>query len=236
MKLGFMQPYFFPYLGYFDLINYVDKWVVFDTVQYIKGGWIKRNRILHPNKGWKYITVPIKQYSHDTAIKDIKIDNEQYWERKIVGQLSHYRNKAPYAADVIALVEDALDVNEDFISRLNVYALDIVCKRLGINFDYSFFSEMALDIGPVEDPGDWSLRLSEVLGVDEYANPPGGKDLFDKEAFADSGIKLTIRNLPTFQYDCGDYDFIPDLSIVDVMMWNKPEVIKAYLDEHKEGA
>ena len=114
MKLALMQPYFFPYLGYFDIINSVDKWVVFDNAQYIRRGWIHRNRILHPRKGWQYIVVPIKKHSHKTVIKDIMIDNEQNWKRKIIRKLQHYKKKAPYFDETIAFVEDCLAIEDSY--------------------------------------------------------------------------------------------------------------------------
>ncbi len=234
MKLGIMQPYFFPYLGYFDLINYTDRWIVFDTVQYIRHGWVNRNRILHPNEGWMYVTVPLKHHSRDTIIKDIRITQGKKWKRSIMGKLTHYKHRAPYANQTLDLVEDCLSLPEDSLARLNVYALEKVCECLGIQFDYSFFSEMTLDLDPIEQPGHWALRISQAVGAEEYTNPPGGVDLFDEKAFADHGIKLTIRPLPTFKYSCNGYDFIPNLSIIDVLMWNTPERIKAYLDSHRE--
>lgn len=236
MILGIMQPYFFPYLGYFDLINYTDEWIVFDTAQYIRHGWVNRNRILHPNEGWMYVTVPVKQHAQEAAISEIQIANGQDWRRSMLGKLAHYKNRAPWAGQTMSLIKDCLALETSSLCELNVYALDRVCHRLGISFRYSLFSEMELDLGPVADPGDWALRISEAVGAEEYVNPPGGVDLFDEEAFAESGIQLTIRNLPTFEYDCGEYDWIPDLSIIDVLMWNDPEEIRAYLDEHKEGA
>lgn len=233
MRLGIMQPYFFPYLGYFDIINCVDKWIVFDTVQYIRHGWINRNRILHPKEGWQYITVPLKKHSRETAIKDMRTANEQNWRARIIGQLQHYSKKAPYFHETIAFVEDCLAPQESFISRLNALILGKVCARLEMRFDYSFFSEMDLGLGPVEGPEDWALRISEAMGADEYVNPPGGIDLFDKQKFRDSNIKLTTRNLPPFEYSCRGYEFIPNLSIIDLFMWNEPEIIKKYLDEHQ---
>jgi len=233
MKLGIMQPYLFPYLGYFDLISYTDRWIVFDTAQYIRHGWVNRNRVLHPDKGWMYITVPVKRCSRDTAIKDINIDNSQDWQKNIIGQLAHYKKQAPYYSETIDLVRCCLSFQTSSLARLNAHALDEVCQRLGINLDWSFFSEMGLDIGRIERPGDWALRISEAMNADEYANPPGGKDLFDERAFTDSGIKLTIRNLPTFQYACKGREFVPDLSIVDVFMWNKPEEIRAHLEVNR---
>lgn len=234
MKLGIMQPYFFPYLGYFDLINYTDKWIVFDTVQYIRHGWINRNRILHPNEGWLYITVPVK-HSRETAIEDVTIANEQDWKQRIIGQLGHYKKKAPYFYETRALVQECLDSAECSISRLNVYALKKVCERLGIVSDHDIFSEMNLKLGPVEGPGDWALRISEAMGAEEYVNPPGGVEIFDEDKFKASGIKLTIRHLPPFEYSCDGYEFIPNLSIIDLLMWNEPEAIKQYLDEHRDA-
>jgi len=231
MRLGIMQPYFFPYLGYFDVINCVDKWVIFDGAQYRRHGWANRNRILHPTKGWQYIVVPLKKHSRATISKDIEIANEQPWQRRVVGQLQHYRSKAPRFAETMALVENCLDTKEESLSRLNGSILHAVCEHLGIAFDTSVFSEMALDLGPVEGPGDWALRICEAIGAREYVNAPGGAALFDKEAFRRSGITLRIRGLVDFTYSCGEYEFIPHLSIIDVLMWNEPKKIKAYLDQ-----
>lgn len=94
MKLGIMQPYFFPYLGYFSLIKHTDRFILFDTVQFIRHGWIERNRILKPNEGWQYIQVPlIKDKGRDTVIKDVKIRNTENWQQKIIAQLQHYKKK-----------------------------------------------------------------------------------------------------------------------------------------------
>lgn len=232
MILGIMQPYFFPYLGYFDLINYSDKWIVFDTVQYIRHGWINRNRILHPNKGWQYIMTPLKKHNRDIKIKDLEITDDNKWKDKIMGQLNHYRKKAPYFNETTNIVSDCLSEKERSVSRLNVFILDKVCARLGIHFDYDFFSEMDLDLEPVEDPGDWALRISEALGAKEYVNPPGGADLFDEQKFRNSNIKLKIRDIPPLEYSCTGYEFVPGLSIVDVLMWNEPEKIKGYLNKY----
>ena len=85
---------------------------------------------------------------------------------------------------------------------------------------------------PVEEPGGWALRICEAMGSIEYVNPPGA-DFFNEEKFRESNIKLTIRNLPTFQYSCRGYEFIPNLSIIDLFMWNEPEKIKQYLDDKR---
>ena len=233
MKLGIMQPYFFPYIGYFDLINSVDKWIVFDTAQYIRHGWINRNRILHPQDGWQYIIVPLKKHSRSISIKDVEINNNQDWKQRIIGQLQHYKKNAPYFKNTLALLDECLASEEKYISRLNVLILEKTCALLDIRFDYSYFSEMDLKLDSIEKPGDWALRISQALGAVEYVNPPGGVDIFDRKRFTNSGIKLTIRTLPTFEYSCYGYDFIPNLSIVDILMWNEPDKIKKFLDLHR---
>ncbi len=232
MKLGIMQPYFFPYLGYFDLIHQTDKWIVCDTLQYIRHGWINRNRVLHPSHGWWYIIVPLTRHSSGAPIAEIEIAPNQAWRRRIVRQLQHYKKRAPYFDETMGLVEEGLSSEQTSIVRLNVNCLSLVCEYLGIAFDYDLYSEMNLEIGPVQAPGDWALRISEALGADEYVNPPGGAVLYDPEDFRSAGMTLTIRHLPPLEYECHGYEFVPNLSIIDLLMWNSPEQIKAHLDIH----
>jgi len=230
MKLGIMQPYFFPYLGYFDLINRTDRWIVFDTAQYIRHGWVNRNRILHSDSGWQYILVPLKKHSRETAIKDIEIAANIDWKNRILAQLLRYKKKAHYYKETIDLVEESLDEKESHISHLNVRVMKSVCRRLGIDFNFDIFSEMDLDLGPVDGPGDWALRISEAMGAKEYLNPPTGADIFDPGKFAASGITLKIQEFRNKEYECRGWDFVPGLSIIDVLMWNTPEEILAHLN------
>lgn len=233
--LGIMQPYFFPYLGYFDLINYSDRWIVFDTVQYIRHGWINRNRIHHPKEGDLYIVVPLKKSHRNIVIKDVLISDDPKWKTKILGQLIHYKKRAPYFNDTYSFVQDCLSIDEKSLSRFNSLILEKTCSRLGIIFKYTYFSEMDLHLGSIEGPGDWALRISEALRVKEYVNPPGGVDIFVPEKFKDAGIKLTVRNIHPFEYSTGRYEFIPNLSIIDVMMFNSVEQIKKFLDSQIMG-
>lgn len=229
MKLGIMQPYFFPYIGYFELIYQSDYWVVFDTAQYIRHGWVNRNRILHPKHGWQYIVVPVQGHVQKTPIKDIRIVEGTAWRERIIGQLQHYKKRAPFFGVTIEIIRQCLDCAEKSLSRLNVACLEAVCSYLGIPFQYSYFSEMNLSLGPVEGPGDWALRIAQALQATEYINPPGGVGLFDRSKFENAGIRLTIQQPVDFVYECNGYTFEPNLSIIDVMMWNSPDTIKGYL-------
>jgi len=230
MVLGLMQPYFFPYLGYFDLIHRSDVWVVFDTAQYIQRGWVNRNRILHPTHGWQYVTVPVRRHAMDTPIRHIEIARGANWAARIEGQLQHYRRRAPYFDAVLSLVHECLPPGETSLLRLNLRGLAGVCARLGIRFEGRLLSELGLSLGPVDAPGDWSLRVAEALGADECLNPPGGRHLYAPEKFAASRVRLTIQAPIAFTYACRGYRFEPALSILDVLMWNSVESVRAWLD------
>jgi hypothetical protein len=233
MVLGNMQPYFFPYLGYFDLINRCDRWIVFDTPQYIKQGWVNRNRVLHPADGWTYFGVPVRKHEYDTPICRIETSPPTEWRPKLLRQLLHYQKRAPHFDETMTLVTKCLSDNDPNLSRLNTRILGEVCRHIGIPWNFAMFSEMNLPIGPVEGPGDWSLRICQALGATEYINPPGGAALFDRSEFHKSGIRLTIQEPFEFSYDCPGYEFQPSLSVIDALMWNGPARLKAHLDQVK---
>jgi hypothetical protein len=229
VKLGVMQPYLFPYIGYFDLICRVDQWVVFDTAQYPRHGWVNRNRILHPVHGWQYIIAPVVKHRREARICDVQVIEDRAWCERIEGQLVHYRRRAPYFDVVMSLVRDCLNVRDRSLARLNVEALRRICTFLGIPFNYMVFSEMNLPLGPIERPGDWALRIAEALGAREYVNPPGGRALFDPARFAVSGIRLTVQESIEFRYEVPGYCFQPALSIVDALMWNSRDRLREFL-------
>lgn len=225
-----MQPYFFPGLGYFDLMRTTDRWILFDTVQYRRHGWLNRNRILHPSSGWQYVIAPLKKHHRDTPIRDIEVREGNEWKRRIFAQIAHYKKHAPYYTRTAELVEDALDTDDERLVQVDAFILQRCCEVLGISASVEILSEMDLDLGEVQGPGDWALRISEALGADGYVNPPGGRDLFDPEAFSRCGIELEIRSFPDLTYTPRGLSFEPGLSIIDVLMWNPLEVIHDHLD------
>ncbi len=226
-----MQPYFFPYLGYFDLINQSELFIVFDTVQYIYQGWMNRNRILHPNKSWWYFIVPIKKHPHDTSILDIEISQNLDWRNRILGQIQHYKKKAPFYNATREILEQCFKTDEISLSKFNVESLKIICSYLDISFSYQFFSEMNMELDPVESPGEWALNISKKLNASEYVNLPGGINIFDTSRFNKNNIKLNLRKIPPFSYTPDGFEYIPDLSIIDLLMWNPPEKIKEFLEK-----
>ena len=233
MKVGIMQPYFFPYIGYFSLIKYTDKFILFDPVQFIKHGWIERNRILKQGGGWMYIAVPLEKHPRETLIKDIQI-REEPWKEKIFSQLTAYKKRAPYYKETLEVITKALDIQTKSITHLNHKILKVVCEYLDIPFESYIFSEMNLTIEQPHAPDEWALNICKSLGnVDEYVNPPGGLNFFNRDKYEKAGIKLLFQQPILTPYSqCQPFAFEEGLSIVDVMMFNSKEQINKMLDNY----
>lgn len=233
MKLGIMQPYFMPYIGYFSLIKHTDRFILFDTVQFIRHGWIERNRILKPAGGWQYIQVPlIKENGRDTSIKDIRINNNENWKNRILSQLQHYKKKAPYYYRTIKLLENIFSDEYTSIVELNRVSLNKICQFLEIDKEMEVFSEMNLSIADVHAPDEWALNICNAIGnIDEYWNPPGGQDFFDRSKYERAQLDLKFQTMRLSSYDQKNDSFEVGLSIVDVMMFNSVEEINTMLDD-----
>lgn len=226
MKLGIMQPYFFPYMGYFELICRTDRWIVFDVVQYNPKSWMNRNRILHPKEGWQYIGMPVEKTSRGTLIRDVLVKDRSAAQVRILGQLAHYKKHAPYFNQVSELVRIAFEAsNSQRLVDVNISGLKAVSDYLGIRFDWSLCSEMDLKLDDIEHPGQWALKIAMQLGAREYINPPGGKAIFEHEEWEQAGITLRFTELPNFKYDCRPYAHVDHLSILDVLLWNDPGAV-----------
>ena len=234
MKLAIMQPYFLPYLGYFSLIKHTDEFILLDTVQFIRHGWIERNRILKPSDGWQYIMVPLKKHSRETIIKDIEINNEQQWKEKILAQLQHYKKQAPYFSNVIDILNEIFSKEYATIVDLNLASLKTVCNYLGINTPIGIFSQMNIEIEPANAPDEWALNICKALGnIDEYWNLSGGQSFFDRKKYENAGINLKFHSAILTEYDQKRNVFEPGLSIIDVMMFNSVEEINKMLDNYE---
>ena len=232
-KVGIMQPYFFPYLGYFSLIRHTDLFILFDPVQYIRHGWIERNRILKQGDGWLYVQVPLIKQSHETLIKDVLIDNSTDWKNKMLAQIQPYKKIAPNYFEVRTLIEKIFASDYKDIVSLNKSALVEVCNYLSITTPIETFSKMNLSIATPTAPDEWALNICKAIGgVSEYRNPPGGKSFFDKQKYSEAGIDLVFHEVVVAPYN-QRRDFIEGLSIIDVMMFNSPDEINLMLDNYE---
>lgn len=229
--LGIMQPYFFPYLGYFQLIASVERGVIFDTAQYGRKSWMNRNRILDSKGGWQYINVPVSSTLGTTIQAASVIDHNAALQR-ILGQLEHYRGKAPFYQPVTELVRSAFSsVSGNGLGELNTQSLKATCDYLDLRFDWTPHSTLDLQLPPIEHPGQWALEISSALGARRYINAPGGREIFVASEWQERGIELRFLDLTTFAYSTEPYGFVENLSILDVLMWNAPEKVTEYIRE-----
>lgn len=224
-----MQPYFFPYIGYFQLINAVDTFVLYDDVTYIKGGWINRNRIYERGAA-SYWGLPLKNASSNRLIKDI-----EYWRdwQRLVKTIQQNYGKTPFADAVwnLILLEVAGAQKLTTISELNEYAIWKICQYLGITTTIIRSSDLPkLKEGRVERLCD----ICEQTGAKTYINAIGGQILYNKEQFKKEGIDLLFLKTNEIKYFQFHEDiFVPNLSILDVLMFNSKSEIRQMLNNYE---
>jgi hypothetical protein len=231
MTLAVMQPYLFPYIGYFQLIHAVDTFVVFDDVQYIQRGWINRNRILRDG-GDAMITLPVRKDARELAI------NQRYYTEPIepareqmLRQIETSYRKAPHFTSIMPVLEEALACEDANVAAFTTHSLSVICRHLGIKTPLRSSAE--LQLGPELRGEGRVLRINQILGADRYINPIGGTELYNASTFAEAGVELRfIRTLP-IEYPQFGAPFVPWLSIIDVMMFNPTETIREFLDRYE---
>jgi hypothetical protein len=227
MKLAIMQPYLLPYIGYFQLINAADKFVVYDNIQFTKKGWINRNRILVNGKD-EYITLPLKKDSDFLNIDERKLADTFKTERiKILRKLSGSYSKAPEFKSVYTLIESVFNNNEENLFSFIYQSLQAVCNYLDIKT--AFVISSALPINHQLRSQDKVIAICKALHATEYINPIGGVDLYSKETFRQNNIELNFIKATAFDYKQFSNEFIPWLSIIDVLMFNPKEKVQQYV-------
>jgi len=234
MILGIMQPYFFPYIGYFALMRATERWIVFDTPQYIRKGWVNRNRVLsNGQRGWKYIHVPIVKCPMDTPINAVMIDPRDNWRETLFRNLDYYYDRrAPYYRQTMDFLDGVLALDQPRLSKMLSYTLKATCEYLGVEVQMQEFSAMELLLGEIRHPGDWAFEISRVVGASVYINPLGGRDLFCAERFQKAGIDLKIFKPVLLPYDQRRKSFVEGLSIIDALMWKPREEVRSMLDAY----
>ena len=230
MRLGLMQPYFAPYLGYFDLIRRTDEWVVFDSAQFIRRGWVNRNRLLKQGGGWAYITIPVRYAPLETPISAIMPDEAQPWRERIFAQFDILKAKAPYHGIVREMLRSAITERGASLLDMNLALMRVVCAHLRIRFQPRLFSSLGVDRTEIQGSDEWALAACRLRGATEYLNPPGGVGIYDPVKFAAHGIHLQFQEFIPMTYLTGKFAWEPNLSILDVLAWNSPEAVIDHLD------
>ena len=225
MKLAIMQPYFFPYIGYFQLINVVDKFVVYDNIQYTKKGWINRNRFLR-NKKDTIFTIPIKKDSDFLNVTERSI-SDVYNRDKLIFQLKMAYQKAPFFKENITIIEEIIQYKSSNLFEYIHYSILKINNFLDI--DTEVITSSRMDINHDLKSQDKVIAICKSLDTSVYINPIGGVNLYNKIDFLNHNINLLFLEPKEIQYNQFNNNFISNLSIIDVMMFNNKEHIKELL-------
>jgi hypothetical protein len=229
-KLAIMQPYIFPYIGYFNLIHSVDKFVFFDDVNFIKRGWINRNKILSGGKEFLF-SVPLSKPSQNKKINDTKLSSEQSWRGKLLRNISHSYSKADGFSDAYPLVERIVNFETDSISDLAMLSVIEICKYLDINRVFCKSSEVSgvnIDLRGQ----DRIIDICKLEGASAYNNAIGGVDLYSDEIFLKNNINLNFIQPLVPKYSQGSGDFISHLSIIDILMFNVKSDVSSMVSKY----
>ena len=225
LKVAIMQPYFFPYIGYFQLINAVDQFIIYDNIKYTKKGWFNRNRMLLNGKEAMF-SIPLKRDSDYLHVRERELAAD-FRRRKLLNQINGAYHRAPYFSQTFPLVEKII-LNESNNLFAFLYSSIInICKHLEISTDINISSNIVInhDLKNQEKV----IAICKAVGAATYVNSFGGIDLYSKAKFDAIGIDLQfIQSLP-FQYRQLDEKFVPWLSIIDVLMFNSLKLVQRQL-------
>lgn len=226
MKAGIMQPYFFPYIGYWQLMNEVDIYVIYDDVNYINRGWINRNRILIDQKA-KYIHLPLCSASQNKLINEIDLMDSITEKQKLLRTLKLNYAKAPCFQAIYPLLEKIIQYHPKKAIQFLEYQLRLIAEFLSIKPHFLLSSEIHKNNALKGE--DKILEICKILGADTYVNAIGGQALYSQEKFCNAGIQLQFLKTEEISYPQFSQKFVPNLSIIDVMMFNSKENIEIML-------
>ena len=222
MRLAVMQPYFFPYISYFQLMAAVDMFIVYDNIKYTKKGWINRNRMLQNGKDVMF-SLPLKGGSDylDVCERELAAD---FNRDKLLNQFVGAYRRAPYFAPTFPLVEQIVRYEDANLFRFLHHSIVKTCEHLGITTEIKMSSEIAIDHDLKNQ--DKVLALCAAVGATTYVNTIGGMELYSRETFQEKGIGLKFIQSKPFEYAQFDNEVVPWLSIIDVLMFNPLDTIE----------
>jgi len=230
MKLGIMQPYFLPYIGYFHLLASVDQFIVYDNIKYTKKGWINRNRMLL-NGTDAIFSLPLKKGADSLEVVERELAAE-FDRSKLLNQFQGAYGRAPQFELTYPLLERIVQHKEANLFRYIHHSIVQLCKHLSINTEIRISSEIRIDH---ELKGqDKVLALCKAAGADTYINTIGGVELYSKGDFRSQEIDLQFIKARPFEYAQFGNTFVPWLSIVDVLMFNPLEVVRECIETNAE--
>lgn len=230
-QIAIMQPYVFPYIGYFHLIDASQLFVFYDDVHFVKKGWINRNRILLNGKDHLF-TVPLSSVSQNALINQTMLSTNNEWTAKFNTTLTHCYRKAPYFSRAIDVINSVSNASKCNISDMAINSIASVYDYLGMDFNYTKSSICSPGTQGI-DKADRLIEVTKSLGYKRYINSAGGKELYSKEYFSKNGVTLSFVESEDVKYKQFSDEFVPRLSIIDVMMFNDVSEIKELLTKYK---
>ncbi len=230
VKLAIMQPYFFPYIGYFQLIAAVDQFIVYDNIKYTKKGWINRNRLLQNGEAVTF-SLPLKRGSDALDVCERELA-EDFNRDKLLNQFEGAYRHAPYFAQTFSMVAQIVRHEDPNLFRFLHHSIVRTCEYVGIATEIRISSGIAID--HTLKSQDKVLALCKAVGASTYVNPIGGTELYSKEIFRENGIDLKFIQSKPFSYSQFGDAFVPWLSIIDVMMFNPVDTIRTCISTNYE--
>ena len=230
MKVSIMQPYFFPYIGYFQLIANSDVFVIYDDVNFIKKGWINRNSILVNNTSYLF-SMPLQNVSQNKLINEIFISDLDKWKMDLLKTISSSYKKAPFYQDVYPLIEKIISFDELNLAIYIQNSIQNLCAYLNINTKLIMSSEIVKNNGLKGENKIIDICLQ--LGATQYVNAIGGFELYTKENFRVKNIDLKFIKSEDIVYQQFKNEFVPWLSIIDVLMFNNVHDVKQILNQYE---
>ncbi|HKM35329.1 MAG TPA: WbqC family protein [Lachnospiraceae bacterium] len=224
-----MQPYFLPYIGYWQLMAAVDKYVIYDDVNFINRGWINRNRILLEGES-HFINIPMIGASQNKLINEIGVNNEEKLIEKNLRMVEYAYKKAPYFTKVYPLVKKILECKKEILSQYIAESFYIIAEYLSIETEFILSSQLDKDRSLKGQ--DKVLAICRILGATEYYNAIGGQGLYSDEDFEKSNLKLCFLKTDDITYPQLGGTYQSNLSILDVMMFNSQEKVKEMLHSY----
>lgn len=221
MKLAVMQPYFFPYSGYFSLIHSVDHFMFFDDVQYIKKSWMSRNRLLNIEKEDPYFIRPaLVKPDYKALFTTVKLDNTDNWKLKLLEQLNGYKHKAPFFNEIRTLIERILEKEYEYLTSFNINSTIEICNSLGFTTKFDKYTDYNFWFEEKPGEGDWGRVIAKELNASHYINSPGGESFILPEPFSKIDMKLGFIQPELKSYNQMNNKFIQGLSIIDMLLFN----------------
>ena len=228
MRIGANQPYFLPYISYWQLINASDVFYIGDNYAYIKRGWINRNRILYHGSP-EYFGIEVSKASSFSLCNELQI--AEINKRKKMNMLYEAYHKAPYYEIGVRLAEEILDCREKTLSEFLLSSIRTICRYLDIDTPIRRMSE--LEGNEVFKREERIYDMCHRLSADTYLNPIGGRKLYDVKEFEKQGIKLRFINTGDVAYKQFGDVFVEKLSILDIIMFNPKDRIREMLERYE---